>query len=149
MKQKRPDIPNLPSIKLPVSSPTLLPPVPPPTPPTPPTPIQTTTKCDPCIPIDLCGNILIQDNLEKPVEIWSLGENVTAYATISVYNSESSTGPISIEVNSNNCHIITVLPGNTSSYTSQNIKSVTILQSGQTPIYLEGKYCIAGKIIDK
>ncbi|WP_129690961.1 S-Ena type endospore appendage [Gottfriedia acidiceleris] len=149
MKQKRPDVPNLPSITLPVSSPTPLPPVPPPTPPTSPTPIPTPTKCDPCIPIDLCGNILIQDNFEKPVELWSLGGNLTAIAPISVYNSESSTGAITIEVNSNICHIITVLPGNTSSYTSQYIKSVTILQSSQSPIYLEGKYCITGKIIDK
>ncbi|MFF3022469.1 S-Ena type endospore appendage [Gottfriedia sp. NPDC057948] len=149
MKQKRSDIPNLPSITLPVSSPTPLPPVPPPTPPTPPTPIPTPTKCDLCIPIDLCGNILIQDNLVKPIELWSLGGNLTALATISVYNSEGSTGPITIEVNSNICHIITVLPGNTSSYTSQYIKSVTILQSGHSPIYLEGKYCIAGKIIEK
>ncbi|WP_142329204.1 S-Ena type endospore appendage [Bacillus sp. AFS088145] len=57
--------------------------------------------------------------------------------------------PITIEVSSNISHIITVLPGNTSNYTSQHIKSVTIVQSGQTPIYLEGKYCITGKIIDK
>ncbi|PGM53299.1 S-Ena type endospore appendage [Bacillus sp. AFS053548] len=149
MKQKRPDVPNLPSITLPVSPPTPLPPLPPPAPPTPPKPIPTPTKCDPCIPIDLCGNILIQDNLEKPVELWSLGGGLTALATISVYNNEASTGPIKIEVCSNICHIITVLPGNTSSYTSQHIKSVTILQSGQTPIYLEGKYCITGKIIDK
>ncbi|XZF74240.1 S-Ena type endospore appendage [Bacillus sp. AL-1R] len=147
MKQKRPDVPNLPSITLPVSSPSSLRPVPPPTPPTPPVPIP--TKCDSCIPIDLCGNILIQNNYEKPVELWSIGGNLAALATISVYNSEGSTGPITIEVNSDINHIITVLPGNTSSYTSQFIKSVSILQIGQSEIYLEGKYCIAGKIFDK
>ncbi|PEL06750.1 S-Ena type endospore appendage [Bacillus sp. AFS017336] len=148
MKPKRPDKPNLPSIASPLAPPPPLPPVPPPVPPTPPSPIP--PKFDPCIPIDLCGNIFIQEVLVQPVVLWELGENLTALATISIYNSESSTDPITIEINSNSTHLITVLPGNTNSYTSKYIKSVKILpSSSQNPIYVEGKYCITGRILEK
>ncbi|MFB7141356.1 S-Ena type endospore appendage [Gottfriedia sp. NPDC056225] len=149
MKPKRPDIPNLPSFSSPLSPPPPLPPVPPPVPPTPPSPITMPSKCDPCIPIDLCGNIFIQEVHCQPVVLWELGGNLNALATISIFNSEGSTGPITIEINSNGTHIIAVLPGNTSSYTSKNIKSVKILPSSESPIYLEGKYCITGRILEK
>ncbi|PGS47966.1 hypothetical protein COC46_19160 [Bacillus sp. AFS041924] len=64
---------------------------------------------------------MIQEGFENPVELWSLGGDLTALATVSIYNSESSTGPLIIEVISKSSHLINVLPGNTSSYTSMYI----------------------------
>ncbi|WP_088040782.1 S-Ena type endospore appendage [Bacillus sp. EAC] len=140
MKHKKPFLSNNFCYAFPVHEPISIPA---------PSPQPSPKKVDPPIPIDCCGNIFIQENQTTPIELWSIAANLIALTTVTIYNSTNSSEPLKVEITSKNKFILTVVPGNTSSYTTNYIQSVKTLTIANPLTFIEGKYTVVGTILEE
>lgn len=92
---------------------------------------------------DCCGNFLIQEDQIKPIQLWAVGESIQVdLAQISIFNSSSSTGFLEVEITGAEPMNLQVYPGNTATFTGQNIRSIEIAARATSPVYIEGKYSV-------
>jgi Protein of unknown function (DUF3992) len=110
-------------------------PVPPIVPPNP-------TPVDNIIVDDFCGNISILQNQVVISELWESLIDNSVTGTINIYNNESSSEPIIVEVIGTIARVLTVEPGNTRSISVSNLQSATLINEGTNTSPIHGKYCI-------
>ncbi|MGH0431645.1 S-Ena type endospore appendage [Bacillus hominis] len=122
----------------------ICPPYPPPNPPEPP-------GCE-LVMNEFAGNFFITNEIPLPpkenpnpfrtLPLWEGDGVLKISGTISIYNSTSSTGEVTVQIVGQVTNTFTVYPGNTMSYTGKSLQSVTIINIPNTPTqYIEGKYC--------
>ncbi|ANY69098.1 hypothetical protein BBD42_23395 [Paenibacillus sp. BIHB 4019] len=76
--------------------------------------------------------------------IWEADvDSQTTIAQISVFSNATSTDALNIDINGEEQKRIVVLPGNTSNFIGQGVKSVKISVQGNDFTYVEGKYVIS------
>jgi len=111
-------------------------------PPTPPAP----SACK-LVNNEFAGNFFITKEIPSPSEsstliLWEGDGVLKISGNISVYNSTSSTGAVTVQIIGQVTNTFTVYPGNTMSYTGQSLQSVAIINLPNNPTrYIEGKYC--------
>ncbi|GGE71267.1 S-Ena type endospore appendage [Priestia taiwanensis] len=111
----------------------------PPVPPTPPTP--PTSSCD-IIGDELCGNIFIVQNQVVNSVLWESLIDTPVTGTVNIFNDESNSDPIVVQIIGNIVRVITVEPGNTRSVSVSDLQSVVLINDGANASVIHGKYCI-------
>ncbi|BBI31925.1 S-Ena type endospore appendage [Cohnella abietis] len=92
---------------------------------------------------ECCGNFLIQGHQTKSQEIWRAGESICVdLAQISIFNSPSSTSFLEVKITGNEQLSLQVYPGNTSTFTGHNVKTIQVSAKEGDHTYIEGKYCV-------
>ncbi|MDP7992322.1 DUF3992 domain-containing protein [Bacillus sp. MHSD_36] len=96
---------------------------------------------------EFAGNFFITKEIPSSSEsstliLWEGDGVLKISGNISVYNSTSSTGAVTVQIIGQVTNTFTVYPGNTMSYTGQSLQSVAIINLPNNPTrYIEGKYC--------
>ncbi len=120
------------------------------TPVTPVTPVIPVNPVKPCHKIkeiviekECCGNVLFQGK-QPEFLIWEADvDSQTTIAQVSVFSNATSTDALNVDINGEEQKRIVVLPGNTSNFIGQDVKSVKVSVEGNDFTYVEGKYVIS------
>ncbi|WP_341277911.1 S-Ena type endospore appendage [Paenibacillus sp. FSL H8-0537] len=92
---------------------------------------------------ECCGNVLIQGK-QPEFLIWEADvDSQTTIAQISIFSDAASTDALNVDINGDELKRIIVLPGNTSNFIGQGVKSVRLSVQGNDFTYVEGKYVIS------